>query len=330
MTSITQCPERILAPKLHDPLSPSVSTGQGGSVAPVSESAIFTPAYVVRLAQDAAMSAGLASDPAELIRVGTNAVLRLPCGVVARVARDMSSMDSIGREVVIARALTAAGIPSAEPLQLDQPIAVQGHPITFWAEIKQGRHEPTVADLGRILCQIHRAELDLAVPEFDPWGHTPDRIEQVPISERERTILRAALRRLQDSYARVAFDLQPGLIHGDAWVGNLIADIDGTVAILDFDSVATGAREWDLVPTALYVTSLGWLSRTEYQSFVDAYGGFDVTSMPGYATLAGIRELRMTVWLAQHAEESERVAAEVAHRVDCIADPALPRHWSAR
>lgn len=38
----------------------------------------------------------------------------------------------------------------------------------------------------------------------------------------------------------------------------------------------------------------------------------------------------MTAWIAMHSAESDQVAAEVEHRVACLIDPDLPRHWTAR
>jgi hypothetical protein len=100
--------------------------------------------------------------------------------------------------------------------------------------------------------------------------------------------------------------------------------------LVDFDSASTGPREWDLVPTALQASSLGWISRAEYDGFVAAYGGFDVMSSPAFPLLSRMRELRITAWSAMHAAESGEMAAEVSHRIACLADPGLPRHWSPR
>jgi hypothetical protein len=54
-----------------------------------------------------------------------------------------------------------------------------------------------------------------------------------------------------------------------------------------------------------------------------------VTASPAFPALRAVRELRMTSWLAQLANEP-RVAEEIQHRVACLADPDLPRHWSGR
>ena len=294
-------------------------------------SAAFTPNYATELTHQAAAQVGLAHASIKLVRMGTTAVLRLPNGVIARVARDASWLQTAEREVRVAAALERAGVPCTVPYRVDQPVLVDGHPITFWAEIPGPLYEPTPAEFGAVLRLLHRVDRgdDLGLSQLDPWGRTPERIEQAPLGNRERGVLRDVLAELQEAWAGVRFVLGRGVIHGDAHLGNFVRGADGTTVLLDFDSVCLGPRDWDLIPTALYATSLGWLDRADYRSFVEAYG-FDITTSPAFPVLARMRELRMTVWLAMHATESERVAAQVAHRIACLVDPELPRHWSSR
>lgn len=305
--------------------------GQAIGVTAMPTSTEFNATLSIELAKAAAAAAGLAAEPAELLRLGTNAILRLPNAVVARVARDESWTEVAAREVEIAIALHRSGVACTLPLPFSQPMIVRGHPVTFWTEVPGPLEQPTLADLGAILRQVHSAELpEVSLPALDPWGHTPQRIEQVPLSSAERQVLRDALARVRDEWNNVRFGSGNSVLHGDAYLGNIVRGSDGSVALLDFDSVCIGPREWDLAPTGLYATSLGWISRAEYRAFVDAYGGFDVTQSPSFGLLARMRELRMTAWLAMNATESEKITAEVSHRVACIADPQLPRHWSAR
>jgi Ser/Thr protein kinase RdoA (MazF antagonist) len=296
-------------------------------VPPVSTT--FTSTRAEQLAHEAAAMAGLAHERAELIRLGSSAVLRLPGGVVARVARDESWIETSAHEVRVATALHRAGVPCVRPWPVPQPVTVDGHPVTFWAEIPGPLQRPTFAELGTVLRQLHTVHANLDLPPLDPWARTPERVEHAPVSASQRRVLADVLAEVQDAWPTARFELAAGAIHGDAHLGNLVRGTDGAVVLVDFDSACIGPREWDLAPTGLYAASLGWISRAEYQAFVAAYG-FDVTTAPAFPLLARMRELRMTAWLAMHAAESERVAAEVAHRIACLADPELPRHWSAR
>lgn len=294
-----------------------------------SDSSVFTPARAVELGHVAADTVGLAHDQAELIRVGSNATVRLSGGVVARVARDESWAPIAEREVQVASEFFAAGVPCVRPWPIRQPIVVDGHPVTFWEEIPGPHRQATVAELGAVLRKLHSMDREVELPPLDPWGHAPERIEQSPISAAERRVLRAVLAEVREGWAGARFVLGTGPIHGDAHMGNLIHGADGNVVLIDFDSACIGPREWDLTPTGLQATSLGWISRAEYETFVTAYG-FDVTAAPAFGLLSRMRELRMTAWIAMHAAESDQTRAEVAHRVACLADPTLPRHWSVR
>jgi aminoglycoside phosphotransferase (APT) family kinase protein len=201
--------------------------------------------------------------------------------------------------------------------------------VTFWEEIPGPHRRATAAELGAVLRNLHSVDVELELPPLDPWGHTPERIEQAPISVAERRILRAVLAEVEDGWEDVRFVLGAGLIHGDAHLGNLIRDADGNVVLIDFDSACIGPLEWDLAPIGLYATTLGWITQAEYEAFVAAYG-FDITTAPAFGLLIRMRELRMVAWNAMHVAESDQTAAEVAHRIACLADPSLPRHWSPR
>lgn len=73
----------------------------------------------------------------------------------------------------------------------------------------------------------------------------------------------------------------------------------------------------------------GAVTSAEYRRFCDVYG-FDVTEWPGYATLAGIRELRMVTYAVQHAASNPDWAGQAQHRVDCLRGRHGPRPWMWR
>ncbi|MFI5496237.1 hypothetical protein [Actinoplanes sp. NPDC051859] len=98
---------------------------------------------------------------------------------------------------------------------------IAGHPVTFWIELDISPTPPGMDELGTILRQLHSATVDLRLPALDPWGHTPDRIQQAPIEERQRRILGNVLAVLRDQWAAVTFTLGDGLLHGDAHLGEL-------------------------------------------------------------------------------------------------------------
>lgn len=100
--------------------------------------------------------------------------------------------------------------------------------------------------------------------------------------------------------------------------------------LLDLDHVGIGLREWDLVSLAVDYTDFARLTDSDYQAFVDAYGGYDMTAWSGYRTLATIRELRWTAFVLGKAKTSTEAAQQVRHRVACLrGEIERPRSWSA-
>jgi aminoglycoside phosphotransferase (APT) family kinase protein len=107
------------------------------------------------------------------------------------------------------------------------------------------------------------------------------------MSEDERAWLSGHCERLLDTYRQLKFALPEGMIHGDAWWGNLLRDGD-RVVLADWDAVSTGPREIDLIPT-LQAPRFG-LPEHERDAFIAAYG-HDIRGWSGYPVLRDIREL---------------------------------------
>ena len=290
----------------------------------------FSVDRVVEVARAAARAAGLDGSDPELIRIGENAILRLPGAVILRIGRGPQSFDLARREITVARALERAGanVVRAFP-DVEQPLLLDEYPVTFWQEVAGPLQEPTVAELGAALRRLHGAVVDVELPRLDPWDRTADRIEKVPISDDERDVLRQAYRTCADQWPSFVSELGEGLIHGDAHLGNLVKGSNGSVVLVDLDSICIGPREWDLAPTGLSTKVLHWITSDDYAGFVRNYG-YDITESASFELLARMREVRMTAWIAQLAKESDRLAREVSHRIACLADPEMPRHWTVR
>ena len=125
----------------------------------------------------------------------------------------------------------------------------------------------------------------------------------------------------------MSFDLTRGVVHGDAWTGNVVVPRPGLPVLLDLEAVAVGQPEWDLVQTAVDHTDFNRIDRAEYISFVDAYGGYDVTSLADYRVLADIQELRWVCFALSKSEASPAAAQQVHHRIACLRGD-VPRPWS--
>ena len=134
------------------------------------------------------------------------------------------------------------------------------------------------------------------------------------------------LARMRADYEGLEFALPPGVIHGDANVGNVLRDRHGNPVVIDLDGFAVGPREWDLALTAIYYDSFGWHTREEYEDFVRVYG-FDIMAWPGYPVMRAVREFLMVTWVIQKAAESEQAAAEAAKRIAALRTGATRKDW---
>ena len=281
--------------------------------------------------RDACDAVGLTSqaEQAELIRLGENAMWRLPrLGLVARIARD-GQRQAAAREVRVASWLAANGIPAVRPAEeIEQALEVGGRAVTWWHDL--GPHRPgTVVELAGLLRRMHA----LPVPEgvglgrTDPFVRLDDRIGQTDLDPAQRAWLHQHLAQLRSAWAALPETTPEVVVHGDAWAGNVAVTPDGTAFLLDFERTATGPREWDLASTAVACKTSGTVSILDYQRYCRAYGR-DVTEWPGYPTLRGARELRLTCFAAQTAVQHPYAHAHAVYRLECLQGLHGPRPWS--
>ncbi|WP_053207021.1 phosphotransferase family protein [Jiangella muralis] len=284
-----------------------------------------------RVLHHACLSAGLDPTPAELIRRAENSVYRLPGQVIARVGRS-GQAAAAGKEVRVAHWLERSGLAAVRALPgVDQPVDVDGVPVTFWRALPP-HHEAADPQLAAVLRRLHALDPpgEFALPELAPFVRIRDRIEAAPtVPAADRAWLLGYLADLEDRLAELPDGLAAGVVHGDAWAGNVVADDDGTVWLLDLERFAVGPPEWDLVSTAVRLTSFGTLDAAGYAEFCAAYG-HDVIGWAGYETLRDIRELRACSYMLQHAWRGDAARAEAQRRVGCLRGRCGDRPWRWR
>jgi len=277
----------------------------------------------------AARIAGLDAAGANLIRDGSNAMYRLSDGVVARIGRP-GSQDTARREVLVSQWLTESGLPVVQALpDLPQPAMVNDRPVTWWALLPP--HGPaTPAELGAVLRTLHALPVPKVpnLPAHDPFANLAHRIADGPgLDDGDRAWLRGHLSQLRHRYQDLTVDGPDRVIHGDAWQGNIAVPDSGPPILLDLEMVALGRREWDLIQLAVDYTDFARITTDDYRSFVAAYGGYDVTTVPSYRTLADIQELRWVCFALSKSDARPEAAAQARHRIACIRGD-LPRPWS--
>jgi Phosphotransferase enzyme family len=285
-----------------------------------------------RLLDAAGSLAGLATEGAELIRDGANIMYRLPQGIVARIGRD-GTTDTARREIWASRWLAQSGLRVVTALpDVKQPTVVADQPVTWWRLLPP--HRPaSPAELGTVLRDLHALPIPAGapLPVLEPFAGLDERIGSAPsLAADDIGWLQQHLAGLRTAYEQLPPGLPTCVVHGDAWQGNIAVVEDGQPILLDLETMSIGRPEWDLISLAVDHTDFERITAEEYVDFVNASGGFDITTWPGYRTLAAIRELRWFSFVLSKAASDERAAVESRHRLACLrGEISRPWTWSA-
>jgi aminoglycoside phosphotransferase (APT) family kinase protein len=278
--------------------------------------------------QVACQMVGLDSRQAELIRLGENAIYRLPGEVVVRIGR-RGQLASAAKEVHVARWLELVGVPAVQVIpDVGQPVDVDGQPVTFWRELPSHQHG-TPAQVAEALRRLHAVARPTTfdLPPIAPFVRFEERISSASnLPDDDRAWMRAYLEELREGYAHIPAGLQECVVHGDAWIGNVVSAADGRTVFLDLERTAVGPPEWDLVHTAIKHSSFAWITAEQYREFCEIYG-HDVTDWAGFGLLRDIREFRMTCMAVQVAAADAAYREQAAHRLACIRGLNGPRPW---
>ncbi|MGV9675453.1 phosphotransferase enzyme family protein [Nocardia sp. NPDC003482] len=271
---------------------------------------------------------GQDAEGAELLRRSENAIYRLPGNMVARVSRP-GQYAAAQREVNVARWLETSGISAVRAVpDIEQPVDIEGRSVTFWWELPP-HHHGTPAQVAAALKQLHALapSADFTLGEIAPFVRLEERIKAATIlSDDDRDWIFGHLAELRERWEQLPEGLPWCVIHGDAWVGNVVAADDGRVILLDLERTSIGPPEWDLVHTAIKWSSFGWISAKQYSEFCDVYG-YDVTAWEGFELLRDIREFRMTTMAVQTASIDPDWRDQADHRLACIRGQKGERPW---
>ncbi|WP_228803232.1 aminoglycoside phosphotransferase family protein [Nocardia cyriacigeorgica] len=280
---------------------------------------------------------GLDAAGAELIHHSSNAVYVLPRhAAVARVSADEADLDRHTRTYEVARWLTAQGFGATAPLRDVMPVHAGGYTVGFWQYYPQAAalHEPTSRELGRLLRTLH----DLPAPSIELHQWVPleslhaalhDDENQAAITAEERDWLVQRIEEIRKELSELDWPLGTGLIHGDAWAGNLLWDSGASPPeplLGDWDWVSIGPREVDLIPTwhatVRYGRDESWVS-----DFIAEYG-YDLREWTGYPVLFDMRDLVQVSGPLRRAAASPEHASRLRQRIDDIRVGNRTTSWS--
>lgn len=289
----------------------------------------FTEEAAGRALTRACRDAGLRVDRFELIRLGSNAVFRLERTIIARVAPNASLLANARKQIHVARWLDGLGYPVTRAIDVRQPLVVEERVVTFWESVNEETVYAPLPEVAELIRRLHQfnAPTGFELPALSPFGSIDDELPSFPgLSDVDAQFLCQRIEWARRTFDDLPFVLPRGVIHGDANVGNVICRPDGEAVLIDLDSFARGPREWDLIQTAMFFDRFGWHTEEEYRAFVEVYG-FDLLTWSGYETLANMREVAMTTWLAKKAHLADRSAREAAKRIEAIRSGGSRRDW---
>lgn len=275
--------------------------------------------------------AGLHGAVPELLRFGNNAVFSIGVTHVLRVMRPTTSETDVQREIDLVREFARLDVPAIRLAELaaQQPLKAHGCLGTVWERLDEPGHDGLYGPFGLLLHTFHERTTKLRLP-LEPWQPLASSDRRLAAldghySPDDIAMLARWSRRIAVELNQVEPVLPRGVIHGQAEVGNVLLRAGGPV-LIDFERVAIGPREWDLIDTAVAVTRFG-LAEQRYRDFTDAYG-FDVRTWDGYQTFRRLWELRATTWLMQSSHHSHAAAREVDVRLQTWRDNDPEMRWS--
>jgi hypothetical protein len=252
------------------------------------------PSRLTAVLAEVCTKSGLDPAGAELVKFTNNAVFRLVRDpVVVRIAGSGAVRARVPKIVAVARWLAEHDLPSVRLLEgVEQPVRAGGHHATLWHEVPAIGPAPTGYDLAAILRRFHGLPPpDFDLPAWRPVGPIRERIAEARgLACDDLAFLLGACDETEAAVAELRYELPPGPIHGDGFLGNLIPGPDGPV-ICDFDSASTGPREWDFAAAAV--------GKLRFNYPVDVHGqlaegyGFDVIAWSGFPVLRRLRELQL-------------------------------------
>ncbi|WP_214408968.1 phosphotransferase enzyme family protein [Sphaerisporangium fuscum] len=271
---------------------------------------------------------GLDPDHAELIKFTNNAVFRLRTEpVVVRIAGSTAARDRAVTVVRVARWLESHGFPAVRLLPgIEQPMRLDGQVITLWQRVPETGPRPDGADLAGLLRRLHRLPAPpLALPDWHPMDEVRQRLaEPEELDTDDHEFLLEECDEIEDQLAMLRFDLPPGVIHGDAFMGNVIAGPRGPV-LCDFDGTSIGPREWDLAPVAVGRLRLDY--PTDDHALLAKGYGFDVTGWPGFPVLRRLRELKLVTSVLPILRSNPGIREQWEHRMRTYRARDLSARW---
>jgi hypothetical protein len=284
-------------------------------------------------------AAGLDATGAKLIHHYSNAIHLLPAhDAVARVTYGRDATERVARSQAVTRSLGQQGrFLATQPLEDVSPVTVNSLTVSFWVYYGQPEDATplTSGDLAVLLRLLHQAgsppmPLPAWVPLTSLHATVEDRLLSAALTDDERNWIMARIAEVRKKIAGLEWPLGIGLIHGDAWAGNLLHApcARPTGAVLgDWDWVSTGPHEIDLIPTWHAVARYG-KPASRISDFISQYG-YDLGRWEGYPVLMAMRDLVQLTGPIRRAPDFEPHRRLLRERLDSLRCGDTTSIWTA-
>lgn len=317
---------------MNDPHSPRAdgtypATVEAGTDA--SGGGRFTEAAMTAAMHQIADTLNVQAEDVRLLRLTNNAVFALPAaGLVIRITRSFGLHARVHKVVRLGTWFETVDAPTIRLAPgIEQPIEVDGLLASVWHYLPRIDPVPDVNDLGAVLRRFHALGAPpFDLPAWDPVGDARTRLDDAEaLQPADRDVLLSwcddLAPRVDDLNARTP----PGLVHGDAHVGNLLRRCNGQVVLCDFDPTCLGPWQVDLVAVA--VGEARFHRPGAHHALAAAYG-YDVTTDPDWPLLREARELKMVAAAVPLLASAPGVAREFRTRLDSVVRGDADARWT--
>lgn len=242
---------------------------------------------------------GLDASDAVVLREFRTTVLHLgPSPVVARVV-PASEEDVVRRQVAVTAYLADQGAPVAAPWPTPGPFVVGDRMVTLWEHVDHDAERDLDGfAAGVALREVHEVLAGLrldGLPVFPRLDEVSRILSSLDAGPPETRDLAEMLERAREAAARLDAPVQ--VVHGDAWLGNVLRTPDGPLWT-DFELTCVGPRELDLTCNDTSARDRG--RSAEDEAFLAGYGEHDTGLR---LRLAGLELTLLTAWTYQLAAE---------------------------
>lgn len=272
---------------------------------------------------------GLDGSQAQLLRLHANTVIHLPNeATVARLA-SQEAAAGVNASLTVTEHLASLGFPTVRP-RVGRAVCVEGLVVSFWVFVETVPEPAEPGELASLLKDLHsRAAGNLPLPAMvSPLRGVARALEGNPeaLDAPDRTWLSDEVARCEARWQDMTFELPAGMIHGDAHPNNLLRTTKGAM-LGDWDHVAHGPREWDLVQE-LYFARRFPTDHDDPDAAARNYG-WDLRNSPCVDDLISIREVSGLGAYIRTSALKPAARNELAYRIGTLRDRRADARWNS-